>query len=277
MNLPMEIDVEKFKQEGYAGPYKFVGAAEVQSLLDERFTPPNLTWYKSPHEKSAPIVRTASSPAMLAKLRPLLGNDILLWGSHFICQRPGQNQCMHIDVEHGRWDGVTVWLALKNLDEKTTLSLITRSHAFDTAPNVLQKTKGLNVDDNDAVLAEARELDPRCELKTFRLNPGEIVIWSGRAWHGTVNKSDKTRFSIIMQYCTPDNVARIPLNYEYPDTKWSDVQPPCVLVSGEDRFRCNKVLRKEDLEPASELVRKLYAKMNKARYAAWALKRKLFP
>ena len=68
----------------------------------------------------------------------------MLWGSLFVDQKPNGQHAWHLDVEHGSWDGVTVWIGLKNLSEKTSLSLITHSHLLKTAP--LELKKKLNLD-----------------------------------------------------------------------------------------------------------------------------------
>lgn len=263
----MHFDLEKFRQEGYLGPFNLCDKQAAEKILQERFIPPKkLTWYKSPHEKSPPILKIASNPAIIEKLNPILGDDVLLWGSHFICQPPEGAHGWHLDVEHGSWDGVTLWIGLKNLNEKTTVSLISYSHLLNIVPNELNKNKGISIYDDEAILNEAKKLDPRCELKTFTLNSGEFIMWSGRVWHTTLNKSDKTRFSMILQYCSPDSITKIPLNYEYPDTKWSKVQPPCILISGQDNFHRNNVIPRSTLELSNKLFHKFKIKFYLARY-----------
>ena len=253
----MNIDFKKFETEGYAGPFKLEDRSKFNSLFRERYTPRNnYTWYKSPHEVSAPIVRIASNSNIIDKLKNFIGHDILLWGSRFIRQKPNNHHAWHLDVEYGRWKGLTVWIGLKNLNEKTTISLISYSHQLNTAPKELEKNN-IDTSDGEAILKEAIKLDARCELKTFYLKPGEFIIWSGRIWHSTINKSTKPRDTIILQYCTPNNIVKIPINYEYPNTQWSEVPPPCILISGKDDFNYNKVLSKESIEPSNEFLREL--------------------
>ena len=267
---------EQFATEGYIGPFKLSEDIELDALLQERylaginrllgvFRRRFLTWYKSLHEKSVPIIRAASAPDIVDRLQVVLGDDILLWGSQFIAQGPNGTHNWHLDAEYGCWNGATLWLGLKNLSSKTTLSLITHSQLLQTAPQELKYKLGVDPRDENAILQEAKKLDPRCELKTFVLNAGEFVIWSGRVWHATLNQSDKTRFSIILQYCTPDNTARIPLSYGYPDTKWSDVRPPCVMVRGDDTFRRNVVLQRRDIERRYAYLHPFYSMYYKAR------------
>tara|TARA_B100001063_G_scaffold212035_1_gene210737 strand:- start:354 stop:1181 length:828 start_codon:yes stop_codon:yes gene_type:complete len=245
----MNSDITKFKTEGYLGPFNLNDQSDFTSLLQEKYIPKNLyTWYKSPHEKSKGIIKLASDKNILEKLKNVLSNDILLWGSLFVDQKPSNQHVCHLDVEHGSWDGATVWIGLKNLNEKTSLSLITHTHLLNTAPIELQKKNDIDCKNDQAVLEEAKKLDPRCELKNFYLKKGEFIIWSGRVWHSTFNRSKKTRQSIILQYCTPNNKVKIPTNFNYPDTGWSKTEPPCILISGEDKYNLNKILYKKDIK-----------------------------
>ena len=167
----MKIDLDKFNKEGYLGPFKLNDQSKFSLLLRETYIPRKLyTWYKSPHEKSAQIVRIASDESIVDKLRQLLGNDILLWGSLFINQKPGSEHEWHLDVEHGSWDGATVWIGLKNLNNKTSVSLITYSHLLNTSPIELYKKNSMvwnhgSIDhDNRILLFRENEWEVRLVL-----------------------------------------------------------------------------------------------------------------
>lgn len=243
-------DYQQFAAEGYSGPFPLLSEAEAESLLQERFFPPSfLTWYKSPHEKSLRLFKAASSANLVEIISKLMGKDILLWASYFIGQKPGQKHGWHLDVEFANAKGLTVWLGLKNL-ESTKVSVISGSHLLNVTPQELSKSENIDIYDNEAILLAAKKLDPNCELKEFILKPGECVIWSGKAWHTTTNEGSTLRHCIIFQYCTPDSQMKIPLNYEYPNTKWSDVQPPCIQIDGQDLFKRNCLVDK----PKSSLI-----------------------
>tara|TARA_Y100001958_G_C21190167_1_gene518469 strand:- start:216 stop:1046 length:831 start_codon:yes stop_codon:yes gene_type:complete len=253
----MKDIINQFYNEGYIGPFKLLDNDECNNILDERCIPlKEYTWYKSIHEKS-PLVREVSlKPLILEKIKNILGNDILLWGSHFIHQKPSGQHAWHLDVEYGSWNGLTVWIGLKNLNENTPLSIITKSHLINTAPKELENTKFIDVSDDMSVLNEAKKINPECEIKEFRLKEGEFIIWSGRLWHKTSNDSKTARDSMILQYCTTNNQVKIPENYKYPDTKWSKKKPICFLVSGEDKFNKNIILSKSDIKNGNNLVNK---------------------
>jgi ectoine hydroxylase-related dioxygenase (phytanoyl-CoA dioxygenase family) len=273
----MNINVEKFNNEGFLGPFKIYDQHQIASLLQERYIPRQYyTWIKSPHEKSEPIVKIAADKNIVDKLKHILKDNILLWGSLFVEQKPGHRNSWHLDVEHCNWNGATVWIGLKNLNNKTSLSLITYSHLLNSSPIELKQKNNLNCDNDQDVLKEAKKLDPRCELKTFYLNPGEFVLWSGKIWHSTLNESSNMRQSIILQYCTPDNLVKIPSNFEYPNTQWSETKPPCILISGKDNYKYNKVLTRDDIKPFSKYLQKFkISVLYNSRYKIAAIYRKL--
>jgi ectoine hydroxylase-related dioxygenase (phytanoyl-CoA dioxygenase family) len=254
----MELEIKKLDLEGYMGPYKLLDYPDCLNILNEKYIPKKLyAWQKSIHEKSAVVTNLASHPLILEKLRKVLGNNILLWGSIFIQQKPNNEHPWHLDVEYGSCKGLTLWIGLKNLSEKTSISLITHSHNIDTAPQELKKNDNIDIENDNAVLESAKKFNPNCELKTFYLSPGEFIIWSGRTWHKTSNTSKKARETILLQYCSTDNIVKIPANYEYPNTEWSDKKPPCILVSGVDKINKNIILDKSKILLSNNFINKI--------------------
>jgi Phytanoyl-CoA dioxygenase (PhyH) len=272
----MDLDLAAFQRDGYAGPFRAFDRAHADALFEEAYFPPQLlTWYKSVHEKSVPVVDAAGAPAVLRTLEPIIGNDILLWGTQFMFQKPGGRHAWHLDVEYGKWNGATVWIALKNLNAKTTISVITRSHLLDSSPQQLSRAKGIKSSDTAGILRGAQELDPTCEVRTFSLQPGEFILWSGRTWHATANDSDRIRSSVIFQYCSPDNATSMPASYDYPGTKWSTVPPPCVQLQGVDRFHRNRVLSTAEVARNTRYLRPLYRGAMKTKQLLGAIRQQV--
>lgn len=203
-----------------------------ENLLDDRFIPASMyTWYKSTHEKSKRVAELAKNPEILRVVKKFIGDDILLWGSHFIHQKPGGVHSWHADVEHMNWDGVTVWVGLKNLSPKSSISVMSYTHEFGISPPSYSESTS-SEESEKKVLDAAKKLDSRCELKTFYLEVGDFIVWSGKAWHATRNESDLIRHSIILQYSRSNAKVRIPMTYSYPNTQWSTIKPPCLQISG---------------------------------------------
>ena len=238
----MNSEIEKFEKEGYIEPFKIINNDDCKKILYDSYIPRKYyTWAKSIHEKSVEVKELATNSEILNKIKKIIGNDILLWGSCFIKQEPGNKHSWHCDLEYENWDGITIWIGLKNLNKKTELSLITHTHTIDTFPQKLSE-KNIDLNNNNEVLYEAKKINPNCELKTFILNEGEAIIWSGRVWHKTENLSQKPRESIILQYSTPNNIIKIPEKYDYKNMRWLNNSPPCLLISGKDRYKKNKVI-----------------------------------
>ena len=224
----MQFELNKFQDEGYSGPYNLFDNKDCEKILE--------------------------------KIKTILGNNVLLWGSHFIDQKPDKQHMWHLDVEFGSWNGLTVWIGLKNLNEKTPVSLITYSHLINSAPRELKEKYKVDILDDNAILDEAKKYNPNCELKKFYLKPGEFIIWSGRVWHKTSNMSNQIRNSMILQYCSTENYVKIPEDFNYPDTSWSEKKPPCILISGQDSFKKNKILLKQDVQQNNTIMNKFKTK-----------------
>ena len=250
----MNIDNNKFDLEGFTEPFKMLDLHECKKILREKYIPKkNYTWMKSVHEKSFEIAKLASRRNLVDKVKQTLGSDIILWGSCLINQGAGNQHSWHCDLEFENWDGVTIWIGLKNLNEKTPLSLISHSHKIDTFPQKLVEKK-INLENDKEILDEAKKLNTNCEMRTFKLKAGEAIMWSGRVWHKTINLSTKPRESIILQFASPKNKIKIPVKYDYKNMEWLDKNPPCLLVSGEDKYGINKIIKINDLKINNKLI-----------------------
>ncbi len=231
---------------------------KYENLLNDRFIPTSMyTWYKSTHEKSKRVANLARNPQILEIVKKFIGKDVILWGSHFIHQKPRGAHSWHADVEHMNWDGVTVWVGLKNLSPNSSLSIMSYSHEFNCSPP-LYSDKIMQEELNRNILEAAKVLNSKCEIKTFNLKVGEFIVWSGKAWHTTRNESNQIRHSIILQYCRPNAHVRIPLTYEYPHTKWSTAIPPCLSIDGLNFNNKNLLIINEKTSFINEIIRIIF-------------------
>ncbi|WP_256009554.1 phytanoyl-CoA dioxygenase family protein [Desertivirga xinjiangensis] len=240
----MDLSPSLFDKDGYSGPYPLFASAQAKNILNlasrfpERFFP----WIKGRHSVDQFVADIAKHPAIISKLQQIMGNDILLWGSQIIKQKPGKKHNWHIDFEHTVWEGVSVWVALENVQPEESISVISGSHRFNVHPAEL-KCEGLDQTDSQSVLEAARKLSPESELIDLDIHDGEFFIFEGKAWHGTKNSTDKDRYALLLQYCRPDQEVKALKDVSYPIVKWHSFRPDCLLVSGEDKFRVNKVIK----------------------------------
>jgi len=203
--------------------------AEDEGVFDRR------PWYKSMHAYLPAFARLAAHPAIVARLASILGPDIIAWGMATSPLRPGQRHRWHVDVEHRRWPGVSVFIPLRNIAPGSSLKVVNGSHRIEDAPPTAGRLS------DAAALAAARRWQPASELATVDLGVGDFFIFHGRLWHGSHNRTWRFRTALIAQYARPDAEIAIPLTYDEP-IRWHRYRPPCLLVHGTDRSGVNRLV-----------------------------------
>jgi hypothetical protein len=247
-------ELERFDRDGWLGPYSLLTPDGVESLIHgygeivhvlslknlirqakqpDGFA--NRPWFKSLHAHVPAFCDAASHSAIVNRLSSILGQDIIAWGVSVRTRLPGQSHRWHVDVEHIRWHGASVFIGLKNVSKESCLKVISGSHRVEFAP------QGLGILDDEAVLAATQRFEPSCELVSVDMKEGEFLIFHGKLWHGSNNKTERVRTAVIAQYSTPKAEVRIPLNWEEP-IQWHSYRPPCILVKGRDRFGFNNLI-----------------------------------
>ena len=191
-------------------------------------------WFKSLHEIHPIFQALASHPTIARVVTQLLGPDVLVWGVSSKRVKAGKGHRWHVDVEQTLCDGVTVFLGLRNVDQQTTIKVLSGSHRITEIP------QDLKLDSDEAVLTRGRQFCHDCSLDVVDPGDGGFLVLHGRLWHGSNNRSPRDRDAMILQYCAPDQRVRIPLTID-PPIIWSDELPGCALVAGSDRFHINRL------------------------------------
>jgi quercetin dioxygenase-like cupin family protein len=240
-----------FAELGYLGPVRVLSALECRRFLaaaeDPRLPPP-ADWDKGQAAVSRPFFEIASHPAITQHVAALLGEDVLLWGASIVPQRPGSAHAWHTDIEAALAGGrtLTVWIGLENCTREAALRLVTRSHRIGTTVQELSRRLGRSRDElgEQGLLAAARESDSRCELLAPDMTDGEALFIDGCLWHGSHNRSPRTRKALLLQYATPECVIRIPdLNQrEWPFRQLQQPRPACVMIRGSDEVGVNRIV-----------------------------------
>ena len=265
-------ELQQFQELGFVGPFKLIEAhnvdtltkklkeAQAQAFIWKRilakvariakiqdhqvssFVWGKAKWGKGLHVTIPKLYRLSTNPVILDKVSSILGENILQWSAQILTKKEN-NYPWHGDVETIEWEGATVWLALTNVSKQTPMKIITRSHSLPnyTYPQELIINSGLDGLDDDAVLAAAQKLDPKCELVSMEINPGEFFIFSGRLWHVPKNYSSVERTVMITQYSPTSEKIRMPLNFD-PPIAWKSSPPPCLLVKGKNEYDHNLIV-----------------------------------
>ncbi|WP_245599888.1 phytanoyl-CoA dioxygenase family protein [Paenibacillus harenae] len=157
----------------------------------------------TPHFRDERLLKFLLSDEVLDLVEPIIGANIGLWSSHFICKEPliGKQTPWHEDSAY--WNGrldrfdkiVTVWLAIdRSSKENGCMRVIPGTHnngfseydQVDGNENIFE-TEIRKVDDSKAVY--------------FELEPGECSLHDSRIIHGAApNKSPLRRCGYTMRY-----------------------------------------------------------------------------
>jgi len=257
-------EVQTYEDMGLLGPYEVLSIAERRALLGDllnliaekpEFGPEDTgydiseyfnrlgddtPWFKSTHMYSKAVRKLASSPRILERVSSILGKDLMLWGAQVIFQKPKVKHKWHIDAESVRWPTVNVWVALQNVTKRSTVSVLTGSHEIESGPRILKEHNEGGRGDEE-LLSKAQALNPSCELKALLVKNGGFYMFNGKCWHSSCNDTNETRATLLFQYSPPSAEILIPRSFSS-HIEWHSYKPPCILVSGTDEYKMNKVV-----------------------------------
>ena len=208
-------------QEDYIANIKLLSSEQLDKLkTDISLIPANYNMFKKAHEYSEYLRDIARDPIIMSYVESVLGKNITLWGCKIIRLEPGRGHNWHIDVEHGSTKGVSLSLAVENFNKDTTFSLITNTENITYSPQEF-----FSENNNVSLLEKAKEFNPECDIRNIILNNGEFVMFKGRVWHSTANRSNQVRTSIVFQYCSTEKKPMLPITFTYPNILWSTTKP----------------------------------------------------
>jgi ectoine hydroxylase-related dioxygenase (phytanoyl-CoA dioxygenase family) len=196
-----------FRKDGYIqyrqpvfSPEKFASLKEIfeENLL--KYGPDDLDTI---HFRDERLMEFLFAPEVISLVEPLIGPNIGLWSSHFICKPAGVGKATPWHEDSSYWNGrlssmadiITVWLAMDNVfPENGSMGVIPGTHVngfsdyedVDGGSNIFtSQVKG--VDESQAVF--------------FTLDAGECSLHDSRIIHGAhANTSPYRRAGYTMRY-----------------------------------------------------------------------------
>lgn len=161
----------------------------------------------TPHFRDERLLKFLLSDEVLDLVEPLLGPNIALWSSHFICKEPfiGKQTPWHEDSAY--WNGrlsrfdklVTVWLAIdRSSEENGCMRVIPGTHN-----NGFSEYEAVDKDEN-IFAREIKKVDDSNAVY-FELEAGECSLHDSRIMHGAKpNTSPYRRCGYTMRYFATD-------------------------------------------------------------------------
>lgn len=207
--LTME-QVQDYRKDGYAlykkqlfSPEKFT---ELKQIFEEQLAEKGNKLsdeLDTPHFRDERLLNFLMSDEVLDLVEPIIGPNIGLWSSHFICKDPYTGRATPWHEDSAYWQGrldrfdkiVTVWLAIdRSWKENGCMRVIPGTHdnGFSDYEDVDGKvntfsTQIKGVDESQAVY--------------FELEPGECSLHDSRIIHGAQpNTSPYRRCGYTMRY-----------------------------------------------------------------------------
>jgi non-heme Fe2+,alpha-ketoglutarate-dependent halogenase len=155
------------------------------------------------HLRYGRVFDILTDPRIVGRIKDLLGEDVIAWGSHFFCKMPGDGKRVSWHQDSSYWPltpsmAVTAWLAIDDAAvENACMRYIPGSHHLGHLTYTLSENDESNVLNQTVEGAENLGDPVNVELKA-----GEMSIHSDLLLHGSeANQSTKRRCGLTLRYC----------------------------------------------------------------------------
>jgi non-haem Fe2+, alpha-ketoglutarate-dependent halogenase len=277
-----DAEIQSFKDNGFVGPFPLYTPEEAVKMWNKAIFEMALSKHK-PHESTIinydrhldckTLSDHIAHPAIIAKVRSLMGSDIMCWKTNIFPKEPGDSGTgWHQVATYAAGQvGRTPVPALKFTEDP--INQVTLDVSVWTAFSPAQRENGCMTfmpgTHKKWYYDELRALKPSSEAKKhdffgydyseLKLDPnwdpdkepfvamameaGQCVLFLEKCIHGSLpNASNQKRVGFASRYVSPsvkvyDDVDHLE---EYGEKISLDYHG-CVLVSGEDRYRHNKM------------------------------------
>jgi ectoine hydroxylase-related dioxygenase (phytanoyl-CoA dioxygenase family) len=187
-------DLQSDRRNGYLLYHKPLLADKGSKLSDE---------LDRPHIRDERLLEFLLSDEVLDLVEPIVGPNIALWSSHFICKDPYTGRATPWHEDSAFWEGrlstydsiVTVWLALdRSTKDNGCMAVIPGTHdnGFSEYVDVARE--------RNTFTRQIKDIDTS-KAVYFELEPGECSLHDGRIIHGAAaNTSPMRRCGYTMRY-----------------------------------------------------------------------------
>jgi non-haem Fe2+, alpha-ketoglutarate-dependent halogenase len=203
--------ISAFNRDGYLAGIRIFDDDEISSIrqyFDELLAKTMAAGGDSysistAHLRYGRVYDILTDPRIVGRIKDLLGEDVIAWGSHFFCKMPDDGKRVSWHQDSSYWPltpsmAVTAWLAIDDAAvENACMRYIPGSHHLGHLTYTLSENDESNVL-NQTVEGAENLGDP----VNVELRAGEMSIHSDLLLHGSeANQSTKRRCGLTLRYC----------------------------------------------------------------------------
>jgi non-haem Fe2+, alpha-ketoglutarate-dependent halogenase len=203
--------IAAFNRDGYLAGIRIFNSEEIAGIrryFDELLAKTlaaggNSYSISTAHLQHGRVYDILTHPCIVTRIKDLLGENVIAWGSHFFCKMPGDGKRVSWHQDSSYWPltpsmAVTAWLAIDDASvENACMRYIPGSHHLGHLTYTLSEGDEANVLNQTVAGAETLGEPVNVELKA-----GEISIHSDLLLHGSeANESSKRRCGLTLRYC----------------------------------------------------------------------------
>lgn len=207
-------EVEKYWEQGYTLYKKPVFSEEkmnrLRGIFEDHLKEKGAKLsdeLDTPHFRDKRLLEFLLADEVLDLVEPIIGPNIMLWSSHFICKDPYTGRATPWHEDSAYWNGrfdkydkiVTVWLAIdRSTKENGCMRVIPGTHH-----NGFSEYEDVDMTVN-TFHAQIKDLD-ESKAVYFELEPGECSLHDSRIIHGAAaNTSPYRRCGYTMRFISTD-------------------------------------------------------------------------
>ncbi len=207
--------VTQFQQQGYFLYHEQLFSSEkfteLKGIFEEQLAQKGdklSDELDTPHFREEHLLDFLLSNEVLDLVEPLIGPNIVLWSSHFICKDPYTGRATPWHEDSAFWKGrlsnydrvVTVWLAIdRSWRQNGCMKVIPGTHRNGGFSEYVAVDKA-----NNTFVEQIKDVETVIDTSQaayFELEPGECSIHDGRIVHGAEpNTSQYRRCGYTMRY-----------------------------------------------------------------------------
>ena len=207
-------EVARFNRDGYLKGMRIFDDAEIaelrryfDDLLAQTLAAGGDSYsISTAHLRHGRVHDLLTDPRLVARVKDLLGDNVIGWGSHFFCKMPGDGKRVAWHQDASYWPltpskAVTIWLAIDDASvENACMRYIPGSHRLGHLTYRLSETDEANV--LNQTVEGIEKLEPPVDVE---LKAGEVSMHSDLLLHGSeANQSARRRCGLTLRYCPAD-------------------------------------------------------------------------